>query len=104
VAETPYDAAPAGEIAWTCRTLPRTKRSAAPGTGASAGRMNSARIEIWVRDIWSLDSASCRIGTLEALKPGSAEGDARTALLSTVCDILDLRQRGIDVTVGWKEI
>ena len=48
----------------------------------------SAGSKIWVSDIWSLDSASCRIGTLEALKLRISGGVMPGGIcFNTVCDM-----------------
>jgi hypothetical protein len=62
----------------------------------------SAASKIWVSDIWSLESASCRIGTLEALKLRINGGVMPGGIcFSTVCDMpLTCASAALMFTVG----
>ena len=59
-----------------------------------------------VSESLSLDSASCRIGTLEALKLRISGGVMPAGIcFSTVCDIAETSaSAALMFTVGWKKI
>ena len=61
-----------------------------------------AESKICVSDIWSLDRASCRIGTLEALKLRISGGVIPGGIcFSTVCDMpLTCASAALMFTVG----
>src|SRR5712672_2543138 len=79
----------------------------APATAANCGRM---KLVAWsnsvVSDRLSLDRASCRIGTLEALKLKISGGVMPAGIcFNTVCDIAATWARAaLMFTVGWKKI